>query len=173
MGPRHSLSTENQTMNIENLTAEEICQGISIQPNLTELQSKDREKVKRTLGTLAAITKIGRRKDSLYALAGYYVLEVHTIEEIEFFFNAIRPLVSTELGYLILKDLTRKKEASRHRTLMGDFFNYVGQISRDAASGTRERMIELVDSAQWGGKMKDKFLILLYSRGKDSLLFME
>jgi len=149
-------------MNIENLSAEQICQGISILGNLIDLQSKDREKIRSALGTLAAITRLGCRKDSLYALAGYYVLEVHSLEEIEFFFNAIQPFAPADLGYMMLRDLSQKKEACRHKTLMDDLSKDIGRISRDASPGTREKFIELVESAEWGDKLKDKFLSRIY-----------
>jgi len=85
-------------MNIENYTVEEICERTNIQANLVDLQSKNRKKISSALTTLATITHLTKRKDALYALCGYYLLEIKNMDEIEFFFDATRNLHSIELS---------------------------------------------------------------------------
>jgi len=82
---------------MEDLTVEEICRRINIQANLNDLQSKNKEKRKSALTTLATITQLTKRRDALYALCGYYILEIESIDGIELFFDAIRSLDSIQL----------------------------------------------------------------------------
>ncbi len=79
-------------MNMEDFTAEEICRRINIQANLNDLQSKNKEKRNSALTTLATITQLTKRRDALYALCGYYILEIESIDDIELFFDVIRRL---------------------------------------------------------------------------------
>jgi len=144
-------------MDIENISLEEICKKVNIQPNLIDLQSNNREKIKSALTSLAAFARLANRKDSLYALVGYYFLEVHTLEEIEFFFNATKSLDSPDLAYFILRDLTQKKDASKRRIFMNDLFKYIAWILRNTSSDKKDSFRQLVESAQWGEKLKWKF----------------
>ncbi len=82
---------------MEDLTVEEICRRINIQANLNDLQSKNQEKRNSALTTLATITQLTERKDALYALCGYYILEIESTDDIELFFDAIRNLDSIQL----------------------------------------------------------------------------
>jgi hypothetical protein len=84
--------------NMEDLTVEEICKKINIQANLIDLQSKNKKRINSALTTLATITSLTKRRDALYALCGYYLLEIEHIDEIEFFFDAIRNLDSMNLA---------------------------------------------------------------------------
>ena len=145
-------------MDIEKLSLEEISQRINIQSNLIALQSTNREKVKSALTSLAAVTRLANRKDSLYALVGYYLLEVHTLEEIEVFFYATKSLGSTDLAYFILRDLVQKKDASKRRIFMNDLSKHIAWILRSAGSDTKEKFRTLFESGQWGEKLKWKFL---------------
>ncbi len=84
-------------MNIEDLSVEEICRRVNIQTNLIDLQSRNKKKVRSAITSLAAIIKLTGRKDALYALYGYYILEVENIDDIEIFFDAVSNLESLEL----------------------------------------------------------------------------
>jgi hypothetical protein len=153
-------------MNIENLSIEAILANANIQHNLIDLQSGDKEVVRRALGTLTAVTQYGNRKDSLYALIGYYQLEVKTLDDIEFFFNATRNLHSPELIYLILKDLARNREAPRRRLFMKDVLRCFPLVLRTATSKQAESLVQIVESAVWGDKQKARFLESMnYGRG--------
>jgi hypothetical protein len=145
-------------MKIEDLSLEEILANANIQHNLVDLQSGDKETIRGALGTLAAMTQYADRKDSLYALIGYYQLEVKTLDDIEFFFNATRNLHSPDLIYLILKDLARNKEASRRRLFMNDVLRCFPLVLRTATSKQVESFVQVVESAAWGEKQKARFL---------------
>lgn len=69
---------------MKDLTVEEICRRINIQANLNDLQSKSIEKRNSAITTLVTITQLTKRRDALYALCGYYILEINTTAQ---FFN--------------------------------------------------------------------------------------
>jgi hypothetical protein len=141
---------------------EKILEKINIQSNLIDLQSGNREKVRSALNALAGVTLLSKRKDSLYALVGYYVMEVKTLEQIEFFFKETKSIRSPDLAYLILKDLTQFKEASKHRLLINDFLNHLSDIQVLKTSIGIEPFIQLVEHAEWGEKQKRRFIEELY-----------
>jgi hypothetical protein len=144
-------------MNIEDLSIEEICERTNIQSVLLHLQSNDKEKVRSALTTLATVTRLGRRRDSLYVLVGYYLLEINGLDEIESFFHATAPAYSPDLAYYILRDLARDKQASRRRLFMNDVAGHLKTITLDATQQWKERCADVVASSQWGEKQKVKF----------------
>ncbi len=145
-------------MNIENLTVEEICERINIQANLIDLQSKNKKKINSALTTLATITKLTKRRDALYALCGYYLLEIENIDEIEFFFDAIRGLDSIELLKLILKDISEDRNIFRRRVFIDDFLHKLSTSVIKADEKDRNEIILLIENSVWGEKLKRKFL---------------
>ena len=149
-------------MKNNDIPIEKILEKINIQPNLIDLQSENREKVRSALNALTGVTLLTKRKDSLYALVGYYVMEVKTLEQIEFFFKETKTAHSPDLAYLILKDLTQFKEASRHRLLINDFLNHLSDIQISKSGMSLEPFIHLVEHAKWGEKQKRRFIEEFY-----------
>jgi len=145
-------------MNIENLTVEEICERINIQANLIDLQSKNKKKINSALTTLATITKLTKRRDALYALCEYYLLEIENIDEIEFFFDAIRGLDSIELLKLILKDISEDRNIFRRRVFIDDFLRKLSTSVIKADEKDKNEIKLLIENSVWGEKLKRKFL---------------
>jgi len=145
-------------MNIEDLSVEEICKRINIQTNLIDLQSKNEKKRNSALTTLATITKLTKRRDALYALCGYYLLEIENIDDIELFFDAIRNLDSIELLKLILKDISEDRNIFRRRVFIDDFLRKLSTSVIKADEKDRNEMILLIENSVWGEKLKRKFL---------------
>ena len=85
-------------MNIKDLTVEEICRRINIQANLNDLQSKSMEKRNSALTTLVTITQLTKSRDALYALCGYYILEIKSIDDIDE--EVLKNLISESVAYL-------------------------------------------------------------------------
>ena len=145
-------------MNIEDLSVEEICKRINIQTNLIDLQSKNEKKRISALTTLATITKLTKRRDALYALCGYYLLEIENIDDIELFFDAIRNLDSIELLKLILKDISEDRNIFRRRVFIDDFLRKLSTSVIKADEKDRNEIILLIENSVWGEKLKRKFL---------------
>ncbi len=143
---------------MEDLTVEEICEKINIQANLIDLQSKNKKKINSALTTLATITQLTKRRDALYALCGYYLLEIENIDEIEFFFDAIRNLDSIELLKLTLKDISEDRNIFRHRVFIDDFLRKLSTSVIKADEKDRNEIILLIENSVWGEKLKRKFL---------------
>jgi len=145
-------------MNIENFTVEEICERINIQANLIDLQSKNKKKIYSAITTLTTITNLTKRRDALYALCGYYLLEVEDIDEIEFFFDAIRNLNSIELLKLILKDISEDKYIYRSKLFIDNFLRKLSIAIIKANAKDKNEIKLLIEDSAWGEKLKKKFL---------------
>jgi len=143
---------------MEDLTVEEICRRINIQTNLNDLQSKNKKKRNSALTTLATITQLTKRRDALYALCGYYFLEIEHIDDIELFFDAIRNLDSIELLKLILKDISEDRNIFRRRVFIDDFLRKLSTSVIKADEKDRNEIILLIENSVWGEKLKRKFL---------------
>ena len=145
-------------MNIKDLSVEEICRRVSIQKNLIDLQSRNKTKARSAITSLAAIIKLGGRKDALYALCGYYILEVEHIDDIELFFGAIRNIESLELLKLILKDITKYKNIFRRRLFIEDFLRRLSSSMLKSDAKFKNEIKLLIENSVWGEKLKRKFL---------------
>ena len=145
-------------MNMEDLTVEEICRRINIQTNLNDLQLKNKKKRNSALTTLATITQLTKRRDALYALCGYYILEIESIDDIELFFDAIRNLASIELLKLILKDIAKDKNIFRRKLFIDTFLRKLSASIITADEKDRNEIILLIENSVWGEKLKRKFL---------------
>jgi hypothetical protein len=148
----------NWDVNMEGLSVEEICSRINIQSNLKDLLSKSKEKRISALTTLATITQLTNRRDALYALCGYYILEVLNIDDIELFFNAIRNMDSIELMKLILKDLAKDKNVFKRRLFIDDFLRKLSESTESANEKDKAEIRQLIENSVWGEKLKKKFL---------------
>ena len=102
-------------MKIEDYTLEDICEKINIQSHLSDLQSGKKTQIKSALTTLSSIVSITKRKDALYALLGYYLLEINSTEEIEKFFDLTKNTNSIDLYRLILQDISKHKNIFRKK----------------------------------------------------------
>jgi len=143
---------------MKDLSIEEICRRINIQANLNDLQSKNKEKRNSALTTLATISKLTKRKDALYALCGYYILETVSTDDIELFLDAIRNSDSIELLMLILKDLAKDKNIFRRRILIDDFIERLSASTISADEKDKAEIKQLIENSAWGEKLKRKFL---------------
>ena len=145
-------------MKIEDLSIEEIYQNANIQSNLIDLQSKNKDKILSALNTLASITKCTNRRDALYALYGYYALEMKSIDEIEFFFQATRFSFSFELYKLILIDLSKNKNAYRQRRFIDDFIYSFSAVTINCDETEISEVKAIIQDSVWGEKLKKKFI---------------
>ena len=145
-------------MNIKDLTVEEICRRINIQANLNDLQSKSIEKRNSALTTLVTITQLTERRDALYVLCGYYILEIKNIDDIELFFDAIRNLDSIELLKLILKDIAKDKNVFRRRLFIDTFLRKLSASIISVDEKDKNKIKHLIKNSVWGEKLKRKFL---------------
>ncbi len=143
---------------MEDFTVEEICRRINIQANLNDLQSKNKKKRNSALTTLATITLLTKRRDALYALCGYYILEIENIDDIELFFDAIRNLDGIELLKLILKDIAKDKNIFRRRLFIDTFLRKLSASIITADEKDKSEIKELIENSAWGEKLKKKFL---------------
>lgn len=143
---------------MEDLTVEEICRRINIQANLNDLQSKNKKKINSAITTLATITQLTKRKDALYALCGYYILEIETIDDIELFFDAIRNLNSIQLLKLVLKDIAKEKNMFRRRLFINTFQRKLSASIITAGDKDKNEIKQLIKNSVWGEKLKRKFL---------------
>ncbi len=143
---------------MEDFTVEEICRRINIQANLNDLQSKNQEKRNSALTTLATITQLTERKDALYALCGYYILEIESIDDVELFFDAIRNLDSIQLLKLILKDIAKEKYMFRRRLFIDTFLRKLSASIITAVEKDKSEIEQLIKNSVWGEKLKRNFL---------------
>ncbi len=143
---------------MEDLTVEEICRRINIQANLNDLQSKNKEKRNSALTTLATITQLTKRRDALYALCGYYILEIESIDDVELFFDAIRNLDSIQLLKLILKDIAKEKYMFRRRLFIDTFLRKLSASIITADEKDKSEIEQLIKNSVWGEKLKRNFL---------------
>jgi len=142
---------------------EDILSKVDIQSNLRNLQSVDKEKVRTALLTIACAAQVSGRRDCLIALAGYYVLEVRSIDDSEFFIATTKLAHSPELAHVVLNDLIRYREVSRRRIFINDLINILDTIIGKSTPEQTESLIQLIDSAVWGEKLKIKFRMRLRS----------
>ncbi len=148
-------------MDIEELDIEEILKKTNIQNHLINLQSKNKNKIKSALTTLATITKLTKRKDALYALCGFYLLEIKCIDDIEFFLDATRNSYSIEIFKLILKDISKDKNIFRRKLFIDDIIRNLAAIIMNANTEEKAEIEFLIENSFWGEKLKDKFLCKL------------
>ena len=160
---RSSSGIRTQKMNIEKMRIEDILNRVDIQANLRNFQSENKEDVRSALLTVAYAAQLCDRRDCLIALAGYYVLEVRSIDDLEFFIKATQLAHSPELAHIVLNDLIRNREVSRRRLFINDLVNLVGTIFRKSTPEQAESLTQLIDSAVWGEKLKIKFRMKLRS----------
>ncbi len=143
---------------MKDLTVEEICKRINIQGNLSNLQSKSIEKRNSALTTLVTITQLTKRRDALYALCGYYILEIKSIDDIELFFDAIRNSDSIELLKLILRDIAKDKNVFRRSLFIDTFLRELSASLISADEKDKNEIKQLIENSVWGEKSKRKFL---------------
>lgn len=151
-------------MRIENLTIEEILERINIQANLLDLQSDNKQEVNNALSTLANIAKHTNRRDALYALCGYYLLEIKDIDDIEEFFYAIRVTNSIELVKLILRDISKYKNIFRRRIFVNKFMQSMSAVVLDANTKDKREITSIIANSAWGEKLKNKYYCQLKTK---------
>ncbi len=95
--PRSSSGNKTQKINIEKMCIEDIFSKVDIQANLRNLQSENKENVRTALLTIAYAAQVSDRRDCLIALAGYYLLEVRSIDDSEFFIKPRNLLIPQSL----------------------------------------------------------------------------
>jgi len=144
---------------------EEIFRTMNIQGNLTDLLSKDPNEVQTALRPLASVAQMGQRRECLYALLGYYLLEVKTLEDRELFFQVTHVLFSPELFFCQMKDLIGIKDLARRRLFTHELCSHLSRVFAKADEANKVAMLELIEGGQWGEKLKEQFRRAL-GRGK-------
>ncbi len=144
-------------MNLVKMSIEDILKRIDIQTNIQKLQSGKRDEVLSALRTLASAAEFSNRKDCIMVLAGYYVLEVRSIDDLESFISATRLADSGELAHIVMKDIVRNRDISRRRLLIDDIVKIVRTISRKFGDEQIEALKQMIDSSVWGEKLKIRF----------------
>ena len=145
-------------MKIENHTLEDLCEKINIQSHLSDLQSGKKTKIKPALTTLSSIVSITKRKDALYALLGYYLLEINSTEEIENFFDLTKNSNSIDLCMIILKDISKHKNIFRKKLFIDNFLRNLSGVIICAKDEEIDKIKDLIQKSEWGEKLKKKFL---------------
>ena len=142
---------------------DDILRKVDIQSHMRNLLSDNKENVRTALLTIAYAAQLTGRRDCLIAIAGYYVLEVRSIDDSEFFINTTKLAHSPELARIVMNDLTRKREISRHRVFINELINILSTIILKSSPEQTESLMQLIDSAVWGDKLKFKFKTKLRS----------
>lgn len=150
-------------ISIPNIEIEDFLSKIDIQSHMRNLLSDNKENVRIALLNIAYAAQLTGRRDCLIALAGYYVLHVRSIDDSEFFINTTKLAHSPELACIVMNDLTRKREISRHRVFINELINILGKIILKSSPEQIESLMQLIDSAVWGDKLKIKFRTKLFS----------
>jgi hypothetical protein len=146
-----------EKMKTEDLRIEDVLSKANVQGNLRQLQSDNKENVRSSLHTLASIARLADRRDCLLVLAGFYVLEVRSIEDLEMFIKATDLAHSPELAIIVLKDIMHNRELSRRRLFMNDLVALIGRIKIRSTPEQTETIGKLIESSEWGEKQKAKF----------------
>ncbi len=144
-------------MKIEDYTLEDICEKINIQSHLSDLQSGKKTQIKSALTTLSSIVSITKRKDALYALLGYYLLEINSTEEIEKFFDLTKNTNSIDLYRLILQDISKHKNIFRKKLFIDDFLRNLSGVTMHAKDEELNKIKEIIQKSEWGEKLKKSF----------------
>jgi hypothetical protein len=159
------------TLNLGKLSLTEISRLINIQSNLRDLGSKQKDKVEAALNSLSSLVSTAHRKDALYALVGYYKIEVNSADEIIAFFEGTRIANSTYLSLMILNDIVKFKEVARRTSFIRDCLPHFKNIIEEANEDTKEAIRNSIINAVWGDKLKRKFLEVLFYEYNDDDLF--
>ena len=149
-------------ISIANIQIEDFLSKVDIQSHMLNLLSDNKENVRIALLNIAYAAQLTGRRDCLIALAGYYVLEVRSIDDSEFFIKT-KLAHSPELARIVMNDLTRKREISRHRVFINELINIFSTIILKSSPEQTESLMQLIDSAVWGDKLKFKFKTKLRS----------
>lgn len=144
-------------MNIELFSIEDICIQTNIQSKLLDLQSNNKDKIKSALTTLATITQNTNRRDALYAMCGFYKLEIKDSDEIIFFFQAIKHSYSIDLYKLILQDISKNKNIYRQKIFIEEFLNLLMGVLMNSSNVELNEIMTIIDRSVWGEKLKLKF----------------
>ena len=145
-------------MKIEDYTLEDLCEKTNIQSHLSNLQSGKKTQIKPALTTLSLIVSITKRKDALYALLGYYLLEINSTEEIENFFDLTKNANSIDLYRLILQDISKHKNIFRKKLFIDDFLSNLSGVTMHTKDEELNKIKDIIQKSEWGEKLKNKFL---------------
>ncbi len=145
-------------MKTEDIVIEEIYKKINIQSLLLDLQSKNSDLIGSALSTLATIANLTDRRDILYALAGYYSLEIKNIPDIKSFFKRVRESYSFDIYKLILKDISKDKNIYRQKLFIDDFINSFAVTLDNITEVEISEVKTIIKNCDWGEKLKHRFI---------------
>jgi hypothetical protein len=91
-------------ISIANIQIEDFLSKVDIQSHMLNLLSDNKENVRIALLNIAYAAQLTGRRDCLIALAGYYVLEVRSIDDSEFFIKTTKLAHSPELARIVMND---------------------------------------------------------------------
>jgi hypothetical protein len=90
---------------------------------------------------------ITKRKDALYALLGYYLLEINSTEEIEKFFDLTKNTNSIDLYRLILQDISKHKNIFRKKLFIDDFLRNLSGVTMHAKDEELNKIKEIIQKS--------------------------
>ncbi len=145
-------------MKTEDIVTEEIYKKINIQSLLIDLQSKNSDLIDSALSSLATIANITNRRDILYALGGYYSLEIKNILGIKSFFQRVKESYSFDIYKLILKDISKDKNIYRQKLFIDDFINSFAVTLDNITEVEISEVKTIIKNCDWGEKLKHRFI---------------
>jgi hypothetical protein len=154
-------------INLNNFTIEELYEEINIQSNLLDLESGEEQGVRSAIATLSRISCHTERRDALYALCGYYMLETKTLKDKERFFSDLRRECHYELFIIILQDLSQYKNFYRQKNFVDDIAYVLPSIVDKMSEDEKDALELIVQNSVWGKKLKEKFTDKLRDREYD------
>lgn|GEM_PF-1405730 len=143
---------------ISNMTIEELYEKIDIQARKNDLKSKDKKTLKSTIRTLSSAYYYIQREDALEALTQYYQQQMHNLDDIEFFFDAVGNQCNYALYKMILKDLSQNKNFYRKKHLVNKVLNQLSFIHDELSDDDKDELVNIIENSVWGKKLKDKFI---------------
>jgi len=143
---------------LENMTLEEIWKNNKIEDLASSLRLEKLDDLRSTINTLSAMACIGNRKDALYLLYGYYMIELKELSEKNIFISHITNWGNYELLNFIIIDLSQYKNLYRYKDSVNKICTAI-DYSKDKFSTEQKNSLELIiEDAKWGVKLKNKFL---------------
>ncbi len=145
-------------IDLNNFTIEEIYEKMNIQSYLTNLESGDNDTIQKTISTLASISFFTKRKDVLYSLVGYYVLETKDLNDKELFFMSLSRMCNYKLFSMILQDVSQYKNFYRKKYFVDEITSTLSSIANKINEDEKNKLELIIENSVWGKKLKDKLI---------------
>ena len=149
------LSRINMQIDISTLTIEELYEKIEIQLRIKDLESNDKDRLRSGITTLAGVSYYTKRKDALYPLIGYYIIETNNLTDKESFFQMIHSNCNYQLYKIILKDVAQYSNFFRKSHFV--HLLVTSMPSYKMSEKEKNEIEEIIQNATWGKKLKLNF----------------